>query len=74
MPELERRLGYFEEAIFHIQQLLDPEHSLGRAASEDNARRFLAKMVLLREVKGIVGNREQADRAAQSLSDKGDVG
>lgn len=72
VTELERRVGYFEEALVHIKQLLDPEPEIGRAAAEDAARLFLGKMIILREAKGRLANREQVNRAAQSLGDKGE--
>lgn len=60
---LERRIQHFEEALFHIEQLLDGPD--GRDAAENNARVFMAKMVALRQAKGIAANRAQVERAAQ---------
>lgn len=60
---LDRRVQHFEEALFHIEQLLDGTG--GREAAEHNARLFMAKMVALRQVKGLKANEAQVARAAQ---------
>lgn len=70
VPALERRVEYLDEALFHIKQLIDPDGGTGRAEAEDAARLFFAKMIALREVKGIAANREQAARAAKSLDER----
>lgn len=62
---LDRRVQHFEEALFHIEQLLDGHN--GRDAAEHNARLFMAKMVALRQVKGNAANKAQVERAAQKL-------
>jgi predicted RNase H-like nuclease (RuvC/YqgF family) len=65
---LERRIQHFEEALFHIEQLLD---GAGREGAEHNARLFMAKMVALRQVKGNAANRTQVERASQKLIEDG---
>jgi hypothetical protein len=62
---LERRIQHFEEALYHIEQLLDGHG--GRDAAEHNARLFMAKMVALRQLKGNRANEAQVERASQKL-------
>lgn len=62
--QIDRRLSYFEEALLHIEALLNVDQTGDREAAEHNARLFMAKMTTLRQVKGIEANREQRKRAA----------
>lgn len=70
--ELDRRLMHFEEALFHIEKLLDPAET-GREATESNARLFLAKMIALRSARGIANNSAQVELARRSLEQKRDA-
>lgn len=69
LQDIEKRLMHFDEALFHIEQLIRAEETGDREASENAAKIFLAKMTALREARGIAANREQAARAAGRLFD-----
>lgn len=73
---LEREVGYLDEALFHVNQLLEPDPAIGREAAENEARAFYGRMIRLRQVEAKVRQREQVRRAVKSLDDlshEGDV-
>lgn len=59
---LAARAQHFEEALQHVEALLNPSGG-DREAVEHSARLFLGRMVVFRQIKGTVANLEQAHRA-----------
>lgn len=63
---LAARAQHFEEALQHVEALLNPSPD-DREAIEHSARLFLGRMVVHRQIAGTVANREQVKRAEQKL-------
>jgi len=71
MRSLQLRLTHFEEALDHIQALIDAIDVAERLAAERRARQFLVRMKRLADAKGAVINEIQVQESKDYLADRG---
>jgi alkylation response protein AidB-like acyl-CoA dehydrogenase len=74
MRSLQLRLLHFEEALDHIQALLDATNAgdpVARLAAERRAHQFLIRMKRLADARGAIGNEIQVQESKSHLAEKG---
>jgi hypothetical protein len=70
LRSLEQHFYHFQQALDHIEALLESRDPVARKAAEKNARAFLNRMRRMQDAKGTIRNETQAVDSAVAMAER----